>query len=79
MLFLFLFQNKMTIKIIIADDGLGFEPSKSKNGFGMKTMRDRAEELSGTLTIESEQGVGTAIAVSIPISEENDDYDNNRR
>jgi signal transduction histidine kinase len=39
----------------------------------MKTMRDRAEELSGTLTIESEQGMGTAIAVSIPISEENDD------
>lgn len=57
----------------IADDGLGFEPSKIKNGFGMKTMRDRAEELSGTLTIESEQGTGTAIAVSIPISEENDD------
>ncbi|MBL8099394.1 MAG: sensor histidine kinase [Anaerolineales bacterium] len=57
----------------IADDGLGFEPSKIKNGFGMKTMRDRAEELSGTLTIESERGTGTAIAVSIPIVEENDD------
>jgi signal transduction histidine kinase len=51
----------------IVDDGLGFEPSKTKNGFGMKTMRDRAEELSGTLTIESERGTGTAIAVSIPI------------
>ncbi len=56
----------------IADDGLGFEPSKIGNGFGMKTMRDRTEELSGTLTIESERGTGTAIAVSIPISEEND-------
>jgi signal transduction histidine kinase len=56
----------------IADDGLGFEPSKTRNGFGMKTMRDRAEELGGTLTIESEQGIGTAIAVSIPISGEND-------
>lgn len=57
----------------IADDGLGFDPSKIKNGFGMKTMRDRAEELNGTLTIESERGTGTAIAVSIPVSEENDD------
>lgn len=57
----------------ISDDGLGFEPSKIKNGFGMKTMRDRAKELNGTLTIESERGTGTAIAVSIPISEENDD------
>jgi len=57
----------------IADDGLGFEPSNIKNGFGMKTMRDRAEELSGSFTIESERGAGTAIAVSIPIAEENDD------
>jgi signal transduction histidine kinase len=57
----------------IADDGRGFEPSKIKNGFGMKTMRDRAEELSGTLTVESEQGIGTAIAVSLPIMENNDD------
>lgn len=62
----------------IADDGLGFEPSKIKNGFGMKTMRERAEELGGTLTIESEQGTGTAIAVSIPISEKNDDQHNHR-
>ncbi len=57
----------------IADDGLGFDPSKSSDGFGLKTMRDRAEELSGTLTIESEQGIGTAIAVSLPIMENNDD------
>jgi signal transduction histidine kinase len=57
----------------IADDGVGFDHSKIKNGFGMKTMRDRAEELSGTLTIESEPGTGTAIAVSIPITKENDD------
>jgi signal transduction histidine kinase len=56
----------------IADDGLGFDPSKTSDGFGLKTMQDRAEELSGTLTIESERGTGTAIAVSIPILEEND-------
>jgi signal transduction histidine kinase len=56
----------------ITDDGLGFDPSKTSDGFGLKTMQDRAEELSGTLTIESEPGIGTAIAVSIPILEEND-------
>ena len=57
----------------IADDGLGFDPSKASNGFGMKTMRDRIEELSGTFTIESERGRGTAIAVSLPLMENNDD------
>jgi signal transduction histidine kinase len=57
----------------IADDGLGFDPSKASDGFGMKTMRDRIEELSGTFTIESERGRGTAIAVSLPLMEDNDD------
>ncbi len=57
----------------IADDGLGFDLSKASNGFGLKTMRDRIEELSGIFTIESEQGRGTAIAVSLPIMENNDD------
>ena len=41
--------------------------------FGLKTMRDRIEELSGIFTIESERGSGTAIAVSLPIEENNDD------
>ena len=57
----------------IADDGRGFDPSKIKNGFGMRTMRDRAEDLGGTLTLESEPGAGTAVAVSIPLANENDD------
>jgi signal transduction histidine kinase len=57
----------------IADDGLGFDPSKTSNGFGLRTMRDRIEELSGIFTIESEQGRGTAIAVSLPFIEKNDD------
>ena len=57
----------------IADDGRGFDPSKASDGFGMKTMRDRIEELRGTFTLESEQGRGTAIAVSLPLVENNDD------
>jgi signal transduction histidine kinase len=57
----------------IVDDGLGFDPSKNSNGFGMKTMRDRIEELGGELTIESERGRGTAIAVSLPVMEKSDD------
>jgi signal transduction histidine kinase len=57
----------------IADDGRGFDPSKNNGGFGLTTMRARIEELSGILTIESEQGRGTAIAVSLPVSENNDD------
>lgn len=55
----------------IADNGQGFNKSRRNGrGFGLKTMRERAEELGGTLTIESELGKGTAVAVSLPIAEE---------
>ena len=54
----------------IADNGKGFNTTRNGRGFGLKTMRERAEELGGTLTIESELGKGTAVAVSLPIEEE---------
>ena len=50
----------------IADDGQGFDTSVSRRGFGLQSMRERAEELGGELTVESEPGKGTNIAVSIP-------------
>ncbi|MCP4544461.1 MAG: sensor histidine kinase [Chloroflexi bacterium] len=53
----------------VADDGQGFDPALNGHGFGLKSMRERAEELGGELTIESEPGKGTKIAVLIPILE----------
>jgi signal transduction histidine kinase len=53
----------------VADDGQGFDPAQRGRGFGLKSMRERAEELGGELSIESEQGKGTKIAVTIPILE----------
>lgn len=55
----------------IADNGKGFDASiQNGRGFGLNTMRERAEEHGGSLTIESELGKGTAVAVSLPIAEE---------
>lgn len=54
----------------VADDGKGFDAAQLNNrGFGLTSMRERAEELGGELTIESEPGKGTKIAVLIPIKE----------
>ena len=51
----------------IADDGQGFDTKRNGRGFGLTSMRQRAEELGGELTIESEPGKGAKIAVSIPL------------
>lgn len=60
----------------ITDDGMGFDPdaietadSRQGNGMGMKTMRERAESLGGSLRIESAPGAGTTIKVLIPLKE----------
>jgi signal transduction histidine kinase len=57
-----------TLALDVADDGQGFTPALGGRGLGLKTMSERAEELGGALTIESEPGKGTKIAVAIPLS-----------
>jgi signal transduction histidine kinase len=43
--------------VTISDDGVGFEDGR-ESGNGMTTMRERAEELGGSLTVASvERGV----------------------
>ncbi|WP_241518694.1 sensor histidine kinase [Streptomyces sp. CB03238] len=56
----------------IADDGRGFEPgaavpSSGVRGHGLPAIRARAEQLGGTLTVESAPGEGTVLSVSIPL------------
>jgi signal transduction histidine kinase len=57
----------------IADDGVGFVPGPGEEsqvgGFGMKTMRERAEALGGRLQVTSAPGQGTTIEVIIPTRE----------
>jgi len=54
----------------VRDDGRGFDPAPATGaagGFGLVAMRQRIEGLSGTLDVESEPGLGTAISARIPI------------
>ena len=52
--------------IEIEDDGKGFDFTGTDDGYGLRNMRDRARLLGGRLTIDSEPGHGTRIAVSAP-------------
>ncbi|TQL69632.1 signal transduction histidine kinase [Nocardioides albertanoniae] len=52
----------------VRDDGTGFDPGSPRrsSAFGLGVMRDRAQRLTGTLTLESAPGSGTAVSASIP-------------
>jgi NarL family two-component system sensor histidine kinase LiaS len=58
------------VTLAIRDNGRGFEPSSVVNqGYGLDSMRERADNVSGSFKIESGPGSGTEVVVRIPITE----------
>ena len=54
------------VALDVRDDGVGFDPGRRCQGFGLVAMRQRITALSGTLQVESEPGGGTAISACVP-------------
>lgn len=53
----------------VYDDGHGFDPDTRTDGFGLHSMRERAELLGGDFQLRSAPGQGTQISVDFPIRE----------
>jgi signal transduction histidine kinase len=54
------------VRLRVADDGMGFDAgTRNGRGFGLITMRDRAESFGGSLRIRSRHGKGTEIEVEL--------------
>ncbi len=56
-------------RLLVEDDGQGFEPKLSSNGregsLGLMGMRERAQLLGGGLVIDSQPGRGTSVCASV--------------
>ena len=55
------------IKLLIEDNGIGFNPEDSKNGLRLDSMRGRVELSGGIFKIESARGKGTTIRATWPV------------
>lgn len=61
------------IMLDVQDDGNGFEPTRTAAvderfaGVGLRTMRERIEELGGRLLVESASKEGTTVVATLPI------------
>jgi GAF domain-containing protein len=52
----------------VTDNGAGFDPTADYAGhLGLRSMRERASLIGGSLHITSEPGVGTAIVATVPL------------
>ncbi len=57
-----------TVQLTIADNGRGFDPTRTKHalGHGLSNMRDRAQAIGGEVSIVSPPNGGTAVHISVP-------------
>jgi signal transduction histidine kinase len=59
------------VELSVQDDGSGFdqatlEEKRTGGSFGLTGMRQRAEQIKGTLLIDSAKGRGTLVRLTIP-------------
>jgi PAS domain S-box-containing protein len=64
------------VRIRIRDDGRGFDPQQAAGAaaaqtpgghFGLRFMRERAEQLGGSLRVDSAPGQGTCVELTVPV------------
>ena len=56
-----------SLRLEVADDGIGFDASAAGHGNGIPSMRRRANRLSGQFHVQSTPGRGTCVRVRIPL------------
>ncbi len=61
-------RNGELVRLEIRDDGVGFDPeARMLRGYGLQGMRERAEQLGGSFSLQSMPQGGTTIIVEAPI------------
>ena len=53
-------------RLLVSDEGCGFDPNAGSGGFGLGSMRRRASDLGGTLEVISAAGRGTVVESYLP-------------
>jgi signal transduction histidine kinase len=65
------------VALDVQDDGQGFDaqelpdpPDQAGRGYGLRAMRQRAENMGGSVIVESSLGRGTTLVVQLPVVKE---------
>lgn len=53
------------IRLVVNDDGQGFDPAAAREGHGLSSLRRRATMLGGVLDIHSQRGEGTTVELRV--------------
>lgn len=53
-------------RLVVTDDGRGFDLTADRSGFGLLGLRERAALVGGECTVDSQPGAGTKVTVLVP-------------
>jgi signal transduction histidine kinase len=62
-------RERELVRLIVHDDGRGFDPATSTTGVGLLGMRERVRALGGELLLASTPAHGTQLEARIPIAD----------
>jgi PAS domain S-box-containing protein len=68
-------RERGRIRITVVDDGIGFDTSggisrrEGKGGFGLFSIRERLQNLGGSLKVDSKPGRGTRVILTAPLKD----------
>lgn len=57
------------LSVSIADDGIGFDTSKRKNGVGITNIKSRSELFNGIVLLASIEGKGTTLSITFDLAD----------
>lgn len=57
------------VVLVVTDDGVGFDPSVSRPGYGLRSMRERADSVGGSLAIDPASDGGTRVRLEVPLQQ----------
>jgi signal transduction histidine kinase len=55
------------IRVVVRDNGVGFDPLATSDGFGLVGMRERAALVDGRLEVSSQPSGGTTVTATLPV------------
>lgn len=55
------------VRVVVTDDGRGFDPATAAGGMGLRGLQDRLADVGGHGRIESAPGEGTRVVLEVPV------------
>ena len=59
--------EKDRLRLSLSDNGCGFDPTRVRQGNGLRNIQERVKKLGGVIELSSSEGKGTSVSLMVPL------------